>query len=85
MKLSLTYSAYREMEQIPAPPLRHIGEAILSLAEDPLPQGSAVFEVGGGCLCLPVEDYVILYHLETGGEGALTVLGVVQDAAPTLH
>ena len=28
MKLSLTYSAYREMEQIPGGPLRQIGEAI---------------------------------------------------------
>ena len=27
MKLSLTYSAYREMEQIPGQPLREIGEA----------------------------------------------------------
>ncbi len=85
MKLSLTYSAYREMEQIPAPPLRLIGEAILGLADDPLPRGSSVFEVGGGCLCLPVDEYVILYHVDGTDSGGLTVLGVVADGPPTVH
>lgn len=84
MKLSLTYSAYREMEQIAGPPLRGIGEAILSLAEDPYPSGCAVFEGQGGCLCLPVEGYYILYHIGQRDEG-VTVLGVVEGALQTVH
>ena len=84
MKLSLTYSAYREMEQIPGPPLREVGEAILSLAEDPLPAGSAVLEGQGGCLYIPIAEYYILYHIDEG-DSALTVLGVVEGPVPTLH
>ena len=38
-KLNITYSAYRELETIPQSPLRHIGEAIIGLAEDPRPPG----------------------------------------------
>ena len=84
MKLSLTYSAYREMEQIPGPPLKEIGEAILGLAEDPLPTGSSVFEGRGGCLFLPIEGYSILYYIDEGDD-ALTVLGVVNSDTRTLH
>ena len=84
MKLSLTYSAYREMEQIPGPPLREIGEAILGLADDPLPNGSSIFEGRGGCLFLPIEGYSILYYIDEGDD-ALTVLGVVDSGAHTLH
>jgi hypothetical protein len=84
MKLSLTYSAYREMEQIPGPPLREIGEAILNLAENPLPTTSAVFEGQGGCLFLRIEGYSILYDVAERDD-ALTVLGVVNGSAQTLH
>lgn len=84
MKLSLTYSAYREMEQIPGPPLREIGEAILGLVDNPLPAGSSIFEGRGGCLFLPVEGYSILYYIEEASD-ALTVLGVVDSSAKTLH
>lgn len=84
MKLSLTYSAYREMEQIAGAPLREIGEAILALAEDPLPSGYAVLEGQGGCYCLPIEGYYILYHVGQPEE-AVTVLGVVVEGEQTLH
>lgn len=84
MKLNLTYSAYREMEQIPGPPLREIGEAILSLAEDPRPMGSGIFEGQGGCLYLAIDRYCILYHIGQSGEG-VTVLGVIDGAVQTIH
>ena len=84
MKLSLTYSADREMEQIPGPPLREIGEAILSLADDPLPHGASVLEGQGGCLYLPIGQYYILYHIDSTDQG-LTVLGVVEGPVQTLH
>ena len=84
MKLSLTYSAYREMEQIAGPPLKQIGEAILDLAEDPLPSGSSVLEGQGGCLFVAISDYYILYHINESDD-ALTVLGVVEGPVPTLH
>jgi hypothetical protein len=84
MKLSLTYSAYREMEQIVGPPLREIGEAILALADNPMPTGSAVLEGHGGCLYLPINSYYILYHIDQCDE-ALTVLGVVEGPPQTLH
>ncbi len=84
MKLSLTYSAYREMEQIPGPPLREIGEAILGLAENPLPTGSGVLEGQGGCLYLAIDRYYILYHIGQSEEG-VTVLGVVEGPVQTVH
>ena len=84
MKLSLTYSAYREMEQIPGTPMREIGEAILGLADNPLPRGSAILEGPGGCLFLPIEGYSILYHVDESDD-ALTVLGVINGSAQTLH
>ncbi len=83
MKLSLTYSAYRELEQIPGTPLREISQAIVALAEDPLPTGSAVLEGQGGCRYLPVDRYYILYHIDA--DEALTVLGVVEGPLHTLH
>ena len=55
MKLSLTYSAYREMEQIPGAPLQDIGEAILNLADEPHPAGADVLEGLGGCLYLSID------------------------------
>jgi hypothetical protein len=84
MKLNLTYSAYREMEQIPGPPLREIGEAILGLAHDPMPMGASVFEGTGGCHYLTIEGYYILYHIGRSEEG-VTVLGVVAEGAQTVH
>jgi len=78
MKLSLTYSAFREMEQIPQTPLREITEAILALAEDPLPATSAVLEDQGGCLYIPVGEHCIVYHIGED-EHELTVLGVVDE------
>ncbi|HZR80663.1 MAG TPA: hypothetical protein VFD92_06175 [Candidatus Binatia bacterium] len=84
MKLNLTYSAYREMEQIAGAPLREIGEAILALAQDPLPSGYSVLEGRGGCYYLPIEGYFILYHVGQRDEG-VTVLGVVAEGRQTLH
>ena len=84
MKLSLTYSAYREMEQIPGAPLQGIGEAILNLADEPHPAGADVLEGLGGCLYLAIDGYYILYYVDEE-DGALTVLGVVEGPAPTLH
>lgn len=84
MKLNLTYSAYREMEQIPGTPLREIGEAILALAQDPLPIGTSILDGQGGCYYLPIEGYYILYYIGQREEG-VTVLGVVSEGVPTLH
>jgi hypothetical protein len=84
MKLSVTYSAYREMEQIFGPPLREIGEAILDLADNPLPYGSSILEGRGGCMALPIEGYSILYHFDERDD-ALTVLGVIDSQIETLH
>jgi len=84
MKLNLTYSAYREMEQIGGGPLREISEAIVSLADDPLPSGSAVLEGQGGCRYLTIDRYYILYHIDSADQ-ALTVLGVVEGPVHTLH
>lgn len=84
MKLSLTYSAYREMEQIPGTPLREIGAAILELAEDPLPATSSILEGQGGCRYVPIDGYYILYHVGQREEG-VTVLGVVEGPVQTIH
>ena len=84
MKLSLTYSAYREMEQIGSTPLREISAAIVGLAEDPLPTGSTEVEGQGGCHFLTIDRYCILYHIDQRDE-ALTVLGVVERPLHTLH
>jgi len=81
-KLNITYSAYRELELIPQSPLRAIGEAIVSLADDPYPPGSALLQ-GVGCYYLTIDDYYILYHIDE--EGALTVLGVLQGPYHPLH
>lgn len=64
--------------------MREIGEAILGLADNPLPNGSAVLEGQGGCLFLPIEGYSILYYVDERDD-ALTVLGVVDGCAQTLH
>ena len=82
-KLNITYSAYRELELIPQTPLRAIGEAIIGLADDPHPPGSAILQGVGGCHYLAIDDYYILYHLDE--EDGLTVLGVLQGPYHPLH
>lgn len=82
-RLNITYSAYRELESIPQSPLRHIGEAIVALADDPHPPGSALLQGIGGCYYLAIDDYYILYHLDD--EDGLTVLGVLQGPYHPLH
>ena len=82
-RLNITYSAYRELELIPQVPLRHIGEAIIGLAEDPYPPGSSLLQGIGGCYYLAIDDYYILYHLDEND--ALTVLGVLHGAYHPLH
>jgi hypothetical protein len=72
------------MEQIPGTPLRSIGEAILGLAEDPIPEDSAVLEGQGGCLYLAIDGYYVLYYIDAMDE-SLTVLGVVEGPVQTLH
>ncbi|OGZ56979.1 MAG: hypothetical protein A3J04_00990 [Candidatus Ryanbacteria bacterium RIFCSPLOWO2_02_FULL_47_14] len=84
MRLSLTYSAYREMEQIPGVPLRAIGAAILALSDNPMPPGSAVLKGRGGCLYISIDGYNILYHVGQHEE-EITVLGVVDESLRTLH
>ena len=82
-RLNITYSAYRELETIPQSPLRDIGEAIISLAEDPLPPGSTNLKGIGGCYYIAIDDYYILYHLDE--EEGLTVLGVLHGPYHPLH
>ena len=83
MKLSITYSAYRELEQVPPQPLRCIGEAIMGLADDPHPPGSAILTGNGGCYYIAIDDWYILYHVDT--DESLTVLGVVHGPYHPLH
>jgi len=82
-RLNITYSAYRELETIPQSPLRNIGEAIISLADDPHPPGSSLLQRIGGCYYLAIDDYYILYHLDQ--EDGLTVLGVLHGPYHPLH
>ncbi len=84
MKLSITYSAYRELEQVPPRPLRSIGEIIMGLADDPYPPGSAVLTGNGGCDYIAIDDWSVLYHID-GDDESLTVLGVVQGPYHPLH
>lgn len=84
MKLSITYSAYRELEQVPPQPLRCIGEAIMGLADDPYPPGSAILDGNGGCYYIAIDDWYILYHID-GVDESLTVLGIVQGPYHPLH
>jgi len=64
VKLSITYSAYRELEQVPPQPLRCIGQAIMGLADDPHPPGSAILTGNGGCFYIAIDDWYILYHID---------------------
>lgn len=60
-RVFITYSAYREMETIPQSPLREIGEAIVSLADDPHPPSSSLLRGIGGLLLYP--DRSLLHPL----------------------
>ena len=82
-KLNMTYSAYRELELVPQSPMRAIGEAIIGLADDPYPPGSAALQGIGGCHYLAIDDYYILYYVDD--EDGLTVLGVLQGSYHPLH
>src|SRR5207247_9207642 len=67
----------------PQVPLRHIGEAIIGLADDPHPPGSSLLQAIGGCYYLAIDNYYILYHIDD--DGALTVLGVLDGPYHPLH
>ena len=82
-RLNITYSAYRELENIPQSPLRLIGEAIIALAEDPHPPGSSLLQGVGGCHYLAIDNYYILYHVDE--DDGLTVLGVLHGPYHPLH
>ena len=82
-KLNITYSAYREMEQIPQSPLRSIGEAIINLADEPYPPGSAPLKGNGGCYYIAIDDYYILYQI--ADDDILTILGVLYGSYHPLH
>lgn len=88
MKLSITYSAYRELEQVPPQPLRCIGEAIMGLVDNPHPPGSAILTGNGGCYYIAIDDWYILYHIdadEDASDESLTVLGIIQGPYHPLH
>ena len=84
LKFSVTYSAYREMEQIPQTPLRQIGEVIKTLPDDPHRPGSSRLQGIGGCYYFAVENYYILYHIDDKEE-ELTVLGVLNGPYHPIH
>lgn len=82
-KISITLSAYREMEQIPQSLLRPIGEGIKGLADELRPPGSAPLKGIDGCFYLAVDDYYILYHM--ADNSILTILGVLNGPYHPLH
>jgi len=82
-KLNITYSAYREMEQIPQSLLEPIGEEINGLADEPRPPGSAPLKGIDRCFYLAIDNYYILYHIDD--DGILTILGVLNGPYHPLH
>jgi len=82
-KLNITYSAYREMEQIPRSPLRLVGDAIICLADEPRPPESAPLKGIDRCFYLAIDNYYILYHIDD--DGILTILGVLHGPYHPLH
>lgn len=84
LELAMTYSAYREMELVPARTAEHVSQAILDLAEEPRPEGAVMLEDAKGCYYLAVDEWYILYHL-TEDIDCLTVLGVLFGAQHTVH
>ena len=84
LELAMTYSAYREIELVPRSEVDEVSEAILSLADEPTPEGAVMLEDAKGCYYLAVDGWYILYHL-TEGMDCLTVLGVLNGPHHTVH
>ena len=84
VKLKMTYSAWREMEQIAGAATREIGSAIAGLGRDPHPVGHDPVLGQRGCFRLAVVGWWILYHVGRHDE-SVTVLGVLGERRPTLH
>jgi hypothetical protein len=84
LDLAMTYSAYREIEMVPRRSVEHVSQAILGLAEDPMPEGAVMLEDAKGCYYLAVDGWYILYHLSDTLD-ALTVLGVLDGPEHTVH
>lgn len=82
-KLNMTYSAYRELDLLPQSPMKAVGEAIIALANDPYPPGSAALQGIGGCHYLAIDDYYILYAVDDRED--LTILGVLQGSYHPIH
>ena len=84
LDLAMTYSAYREIEMVPRQSVEGVSQAILGLAEDPMPEGAVMLDDAKGCYYLAVDGWYILYHLSEGLD-ALTVLGVLDGPEHTVH
>ena len=84
IELAMTYSAYKEIEQVPRGAVDAVSRAILALAEDPHPAEALNIEGASGCYWLPVGAWYVLYHLSNGLD-CLTVLGVLDGPHHTLH
>ena len=82
--MAMTYSAYREMEMVPATIADTLSEAILALADDPRPDGVLRLDDNRGCYYLPVRGWYVLYHLSLD-QDSLTVLGVLDGPYHTVH
>jgi hypothetical protein len=82
--MAMTYSAYREMEMVPASIADTLSTAILSLADDPRPDGVVRLDDNRGCYYLPVRGWYVLYHLSLD-QDSLTVLGVLDGPYHTVH
>lgn len=82
--LAMTYSAYREIEMVPRASVENISQAILGLAEDPMPEGAVMLEDAKGCYYLAVDGWYILYHLSETMD-SLTVLGILDGPEHTVH
>ncbi len=84
LDLAMTYSAYREIEMVPQDAVEHVSQAILSLADNPCPEGAVMLEDARGCYYLAVDGWYILYHLSEGMD-SLTILGVLDGPEHTVH
>jgi hypothetical protein len=84
LDLAMTYSAYREIEMVPRNNLENVSQAILGLADNPMPEAAVMLEDAKGCYYLAVDGWYILYHLSDTRD-ALTVLGVLDGPEHTVH
>jgi hypothetical protein len=84
LDLAMTYSAYREIEMVPRQSLENVSQAILGLADNPMPEAAVMLEDAKGCYYLAVDGWYILYHLSDTRD-ALTVLGVLDGPEHTVH